>query len=181
MRIVVSGSHATGKSTLVSDVAMAHPRYTVLPDPFDLVDEDEPASAGSFTRQLVVAADRLGEWPPGSDVIAERGPLDLLAYLHALDVLGRPGLDDAALARLEGVTAAAMHHADLLVVLPVDHAAGIHVPDDEDPELRAAMDAALLDLVDEGDLTGAARVLELTGPPDVRLTALSRAITAYPM
>ncbi len=108
MRIVVSGSHATGKSTLVSDVAMAHPGYTVLPDPFELVDEDDPASAGSFVRQLVVAAERLGEWAPGTDVIAERGPLDLLAYLRALDALGRPGVSPEVTERLEVVTAEAM-------------------------------------------------------------------------
>ena len=71
-------------------------------------------------------------------------------------------------------------HVDLLVVLPVDATAGIHVPDDEDPELREAMDAALLDLVDEGDLVGGARVLELTGSEQERLARVSAAIEAYP-
>ncbi|WP_377642651.1 AAA family ATPase [Oryzobacter terrae] len=180
MRIVVSGSHATGKSTLVSDLAMAHPGHAVLPDPFELVDEDDPASATSFVRQLHVAAERLGEWAPGSDVIAERGPLDLLAYLRALDALGRPGVGAGTMARLEGVTAAAMEHVDLLVVLPADDAAGIHVPDDEDPAVRDAMDDALLDLLADADLVGRARVLEVTGSEAERLARVTEAMNAYP-
>ena len=32
MRIVVSGTHASGKSTLISDFALRHPEFTVLPD-----------------------------------------------------------------------------------------------------------------------------------------------------
>ena len=39
VRIVVSGTHASGKSTLVSDLAMAL-GYAQLPDPFELVDDD---------------------------------------------------------------------------------------------------------------------------------------------
>ncbi|WP_392542059.1 AAA family ATPase [Oryzobacter telluris] len=176
MRIVVSGTHAVGKSTLVSDFALAHPTYVVLPDPFELVDEEDAASAWSFVAQLHVAAERLTEWGPGSDVVAERGPLDLLAYLRALDDLGRGSVAPGLLATLEAGSAEAMGHVDLLVVLPLDPAAGIWVPDDEDPELREAMDAALLDLVEDPDLVGAARVLELTGPPEARLARLTRAV-----
>ena len=74
MRIVVSGTHASGKSTLVSDLAMAL-GYAQLPDPFELVDDDvEPAGAESFGQQLAVAAERLVELPAGADVVAERGP-----------------------------------------------------------------------------------------------------------
>ena len=90
MRIVVSGTHASGKSTLVSDLAMAL-GYAQLPDPFELVDDDvEPAGAESFGQQLAVAAERLVELPAGADVVAERGPVDFLAYLEALADLGRP-------------------------------------------------------------------------------------------
>ena len=60
MRIVVSGTHASGKSTLISDFVQRHPEYEVLPDPFELMDESWDApSAALFAAQLSVAAARL--------------------------------------------------------------------------------------------------------------------------
>ena len=179
MRIVVSGTHASGKSTLVSDLAMAA-GYPQLPDPFDLVDDDrEPSGATSFVEQLRVSAERLTELPAGSGVVAERGPLDFLAYLAALADLGRRSVDAPLDGALRSTTTQAMGHVDLLVVLPLDERAGIRVPDDEDPALRDAMDARLLDLVEDQDLVPAStRVLEVTGTPQQRLATVLAAVLA---
>lgn len=178
MRVVVSGTHASGKSTLVSDVALALPGYDQLPDPFELVDDDgDPAGAASFVQQLLVAAERLAELPPGTDVVAERGPVDLLAYLAALADLGRRSAAPDLLARLRATTAEAMAHVDLLVVLPLESPDGIRVPDDEDPDLRGAMEERLLELVDDPDLVGpATRVVEVAGPPEARLEQVLAAV-----
>lgn len=179
MRIVVSGTHASGKSTLVSDVA-ASLGYASLPDPFELVDEDDdPAGATSLVRQLLVAAERLVGLAPGADVVAERGPVDLLAYLEALAELGRPSVDPRLMARLRSTTTEAMAHTDLLVVVPLDPRTGITVPDDEDPDLRDTMDGRLLDLCDDDELVGSVgRVLEVAGPPQARLEQVLAAVTA---
>lgn len=179
MRIVVSGTHASGKSTLVSDLA-ATLGCPALPDPFELVDDDlDPAGAASFVAQLDVAAERLVELPHSADVVAERGPVDLLAYLAALSDLGRPSVGPVVLGRLRASTAAAMTHVDLLVVLPLDPAAGIRVPEDEDPGLRDAMDARLLDLVDDDELVGpATTVVEVAGGPEERLAQALAALRA---
>ncbi|HEX6887325.1 MAG TPA: hypothetical protein VF143_04390 [Candidatus Nanopelagicales bacterium] len=139
----------------------------------------EPAGAESFGRQLAVAAERLVDLPAGADAVAERGPLDFLAYLGALADLGRPSVRRDVVARLRATTAEAMAHVDLLVVLPLEVPDLIHVPDDEDPELREAMDAHLLDLIaDPGLVPGATRVLEVTGAPEQRLSACLRAVGA---
>jgi hypothetical protein len=177
VRVVVSGTHASGKSTLVSDLAAAL-GYRQLPDPFELVDDDvEPGGVESFVLQLVVAAERLVELSTGAGVVAERGPLDFLAYLASLADLGRRTVGPDTLARLRAVTAEAMAHVDLLVVLPLSPRDGIHVPDDEDPDLREAMDARLLELVDDDELIGpGTRVVELSGTPDERITALLRVV-----
>ena len=172
MRIVVSGTHATGKSTLISDFALAHPEFAVLPDPFDLVD-DGPGS-GSFVAQLRFSAERLLDPTLPRAVIAERGPLDFLAYLAAIDELGRSGAAAELVRREAPLTARAMARVDLLVLLAPD---GIAVPDDEDPELREATADALLDLADDPDLTGTARILELSGDPVTRLAALRSAVS----
>ena len=92
MRIAVAGTHASGKSTLIADFLAAHPEYEHEPEPYEWLDEDlEAPDAGSFFRQLQLAVRSSGEHPPGARVIAERSPLDFLAYIMALDELGRGG------------------------------------------------------------------------------------------
>ena len=179
MRIVVSGTHASGKSTLVSDLAEAL-GFAPLPDPYELVDDvDDPAGVVSFVAQLEIAAERLVEPAPAADVVAERGPVDLLAYLEALAVLGRPSVGAGSMARLRLATAEAMTHVDLLVVIPLDPEVGIEVPDDEDPELREVMDERLLELCDDEDLVGGAtRVVEVAGPPESRVAQVLAAVEA---
>ncbi len=168
MRIVVSGTHASGKSTLIADFAAAHPGYRMLPDPFELLDEAEDAGAASFVAQLRLSSARLARLPPGAAVIAERGPLDFLAYLDALDALGRPGVTRELLRSAAETTARAMARVDLLVVLPLTPADDIRVPADEDPALREAMDSSLREFADDPELTAGARVVEIVGAPETR-------------
>lgn len=181
MRIVVSGTHASGKSTLISDFAIRHPDFTVLPDPFDLVDEawDQP-SPTLFARQLRVTAQRLAPDEIVGNVIAERGPLDFLAYLLALhEVTGVPGSPEL-LERSAIVTAEALAHVDLLVVLPLNSADAIDVGADEDPELRSAMNDVLMDLVDDPDLVGSRlKVEEVVGSPTDRLHQLETLVSEF--
>jgi hypothetical protein len=179
VRIVVSGTHASGKSTLVSDLALALRGYAQLPDPFELVDHANAVGAASFGQQLIVTAERLVDLPPGCDVVAERGPVDFLAYLAASADLGRGSVAPDLMASLRAVTAEAMGHVDLLVVLPLEPPDAIWVPDDEDPRLREAMDAHLLDLVEDDDLVGSVgRIVEVTGPPELRLSRVVAAVAA---
>jgi len=172
VRIVVSGTHASGKSTLISDFAGRHPQFVVLTDPFESMDEaDDTPRAGMFAAQLRIAAERLTEDGP-ADVIAERGPLDFLAYLLALaDLTGRP-LDEDVLRLATDRTAEALRTVDLLAVLPLTSADAIDVPTDEHLALREAMNDVLLELVDDSDIVGRTRVVELTGSPAQRLHAL---------
>lgn len=174
MRIVVSGTHASGKSTLVAAFAAAHPDFVVFGDPAEALDEPG-ADAGSFLAQLRMASARLLTRPPVPRLIAERGPLDFLAYLGALDLLRRPGRADIP-DRDRMLAAHALATLDLLVVLPLSPRDGIHVPPDEDPELREAMDEVLLELVDDPDLVGDVPVVELTGTPEQRLVDFLRAL-----
>lgn len=169
MIVVVSGTHASGKTSLIDDFAAAHPEFEVLPDPYELLDGAD-AGGGSFFAQLQVTAARLLE--AEGDVIAERGPLDFLAYLDALDVLGRPERAPEAFRRGVELCREAMAGVDVLVVLPLNAADRIDVPDDEDPELRDAMNDSLLDLMDDEDLTGGAHILELSGTRPDRLAQL---------
>lgn len=174
MRIVVSGTHASGKSTLISDFALRNPRFEVLPDPFELVDERDDAPAASlFAQQLGIAADRLTAETHGADLIAERGPLDFLAYLLALGELTGAELDDGVHERMRHRTAEALSTIDLLVVLPLTAGDPMRVGSDEHPELRDAMNDALVELIDDPDLVDpSVTVAEITGSPEARVAAL---------
>lgn len=113
MRIVVSGTHASGKSTLVSDFALRHREFTVLPDPFDLVDEtsDRP-SVALFAAQLRVSADRLDPEESDENLIAERGPIDFIAYLLALDDLSGTAGSRELMQRSMAISREALDHVD---------------------------------------------------------------------
>jgi hypothetical protein len=182
MRIVVSGTHASGKSTLISDFALRHPDFVLLPDPFELLDEDEDQpSEAMFAAQLRASADRLVALSPEADVIAERGPLDFLAYLLATAELAGRRLPGDFLQRALLLTVDAMAYVDLLVVLPLEVDDSIRAGVDEHLALREATDDRLLDLVDDPDLVGHdITVLELAGEPMVRLEALERAVMTTP-
>lgn len=175
MRIVVSGTHGSGKSTLISDFAVGHPDFEVLGDPFETVEDLDAAGAELFAAQLEVSAARLRGLSPGENAIAERGPLDFLAYLDALDTLRRPARSPGLFRRGIPRAAAAMRNVDLLVLLPLYANSGIQVADDEDPELREAMNDSLLELADDPDLCGGAVVVEITGGAESRLTQLEAA------
>lgn len=174
MRIVVSGTHASGKSTLISDFVLRHPHFTVLPDPFELIDEawDAPGVA-MFARQLRISADRLARGDSTSNVIAERGPLDFLAYLLALDDRTVSGVSREMLDRSRAMTADALRAVDVLVVLPLSTSHPIDVGAEEFPDLRIAMNDELLDLIYDTDLIGAhVHVAEITGDREHRVAQL---------
>ena len=177
MLVVISGTHASGKSTLICDFMARHPDFQMLPDPFEVLDDaDVDPGTDSFSAQLQLAAARLTEPPRGVSRIAERGPLDFLAYLDALVSLDRPTRSPALFRSGLATTALAMAHVDLLVLLPLAESDYIEVSADEDPELRVAMNDSLLELADDPDLVGNAGVVEITGSPTQRLTQLEDAI-----
>lgn len=176
MRIVVSGTHASGKSTLISDFARRHPEFEVFDDPYEFLDE-APAEpdAATFAAQFAISVDRLLDHD-GGQVIAERGPLDFLAYLEALEQLGRRTRGGAPTSRMVELTAAAMAKVDVLVLLPLNDRDRIEIASEEDPELRFAMNDALLDFADDSTLTSGATVVEITGDQASRLAQLESAI-----
>jgi predicted ATPase len=178
LRVVVSGTHASGKSTLIADFAERHPEFAVLPDPFESLDENlDAVSPALFAAQLRVAAQRLSPGESPEPLVAERGPIDFLAYLDALDELGVAAIAREVRDRAVAMTRDALEHVDLLVVLPLDEAHPIAVGADEDPALRDAMDEALRDLVDDPDVVGDRLVvIEITGDRAQRLAAMEHAV-----
>jgi predicted ATPase len=95
MRIAVSGTHCCGKTTLVDEFLLAHQEFAHEPEPYAVLQDDhgevfaaEP-SADDFYHQLEFNVSRLRRYSSGDRVIYERSPADFLAYLLALNELGR--------------------------------------------------------------------------------------------
>src|SRR5256885_4068270 len=83
MRIALSGSHRTGKSTLRGDLAEQLPGYATVAEPYEVLEEEgyqfaQPPSLEDYLRQLERSIELLGE--RREDAVFERCPLDFLAY-----------------------------------------------------------------------------------------------------
>ncbi|HEX7829125.1 MAG TPA: hypothetical protein VF787_05690, partial [Thermoanaerobaculia bacterium] len=160
------------------DFLHAHRDYAHEPEPYEWLDEPAEPDAESFYRQLELSVERLRRYPPGARVIAERSPVDFLAYLLALDDLHRSGRDCALIASATELAAEGIQQLDLLIVLPLDD--GIELAESEDLELREAMNERLLDLITTDPYAlftqATPRVVEIEGSPRERLLALEAVI-----
>lgn len=172
MRIAVAGTHGSGKSTLIADFLSEHPAFSSVLEPFEYLDEtDASPDALGFLRQLRVSERLLAEYPRSADLIAERSPLDFVAYLLALDELGRSRLSPESIASAIALAERTLGEIDLLAVLPLERRPEFRVGEDEDVPLREEMDRQLLDIVEEyaTDLN----VIEITGSRDQRRRILA--------
>lgn len=181
VRIAVSGTHCSGKTTLIEDLLAVHRNYVHEPEPYEWLQEgeaDEP-NVDDFYRQLELSVERLTGYQPGANVIAERSPLDFVAYMLALADLGRAGGDCALIAAASERAAVGMAHVDLLVLLPLNDVDGIVAPESEDLELREAMNDRLVDIIATDAYSlfagGRPRVVEIEGGRDERLRQLEQA------
>ena len=186
MRIAVSGSHCSGKTTLIDEFLRVHPEFAHEPEPYTILVEDygeefssEPC-ADDFYRQLEFNVDRLRRYPAGERVIYERSPVDFLAYILALKDLNREDVDPGVVETALGTVSDAMRNLDLIMLLPLDEPDGIEIPDSEDPELRTAVDSRLTAILCDGEIgvvsSGCAMVVEARGSTAQRLRTLEEAM-----
>ena len=180
MRVAVSGSHGTGKSTLIAAFLARRPEYLHEPEAYEeLADEvrlgDEgPDAEGleSMLRLAVAAVDRHAGTP---DVVFERSPVDYLAYAASTREWDSGSAGDF-IAACVPVVRQSVRKLDLIVLLPVG--TGVGGRSGEDPRFRRRVDGrlrrALID--DDYRLFGedAPSVVELSPVPERQLAELLR-------
>jgi AAA domain-containing protein len=168
MRIAVSGTHITGKSTLVAALGARLPQHRIVAEPYEILvergyDFADPPGVDDFVVQLKQSLFSLRRQSP--DLIFDRCPLDFLGYIAA-----SPGAERFDLEAWREPIARAMRSLDLVIAVHVDPA---HDPPiaGEDAAFRRAVDDALRDIVDgdEFDLCDGVAILPLAGPWDRRL------------
>jgi hypothetical protein len=159
MRVAISGTHCCGKSTLIDQFLLAHPDFTHEPEPYTVLEQDysevfaaEP-SPDDFYRQLEFNLDRLRRYQSGQRVIFERSPGDFLAYMLALNDVGRGEGTTRLIERSLGMVMEAIQLLDLIVFLSLNDEDDIEMSDSEDPELRGAVNCRLVGIFNDYDFT----------------------------
>ena len=175
MRIGISGTHGTGKTTLAEVLCASLPDHGMAQEPYYLLAEEGyefafPPSLEDY-RALLAQSVRSLSTPLLPNLIFDRTPLDYLAYLAAT---GAEPCPEASAATLRSVFAS----LDLLVVTPITPETEQVLPAPELPGLRSGMNDALLELIyaDPLDAWGDLPVLELNGPLAARLEEILAAL-----
>lgn len=170
-RIAISGTHLTGKSTLIEELVAHLPGYVAIPEPYEILtgrgyEFAYPPTTEEYILQLKqsLALHRRR----AANIIFDRSPLDFVAY-----ILASPGAERFDIEKWRAPIAAAIASLDLIVAIQLDP---IHDPIGftDDAAFRAAVDTELRDLLDSDrlDLLDETEVLPLTGPWDHRVSAI---------
>ncbi|MFF5078119.1 AAA family ATPase [Actinoplanes sp. NPDC000266] len=169
MRIAISGTHGTGKTTLGEAICARLPGHVMAEEPYYLLEDqgyecDFPPSAEDYRAMIGCSVRSLLAPPSPSGTVFDRSPLDYLAYLAA------GGADPAEQADPVGLRRA-FATLDLLVITVITPETERILPGAELPGLRTRMNDALLELMYDDPLGAWADtpVLELSGPLDARL------------
>lgn len=175
MRIAVSGTHRTGKSTLVEDLAEQLRGYRVVDEPYRLLEEEgyefsDPPALEDWVEQLRRSIEELeGDLSP--DLLLDRCPLDLLAYAQAHE--DRDALDlDEWMPRIREAT----ETLDLVLFVPIEHPDRIPVGPGEDPALRTSVNRELSSMLEEDSLGLGLEVVTVIGSRKERVAQVLQVI-----
>lgn len=167
MRIAVSGSHRTGKSTLVEDLCRSLPGHVSVDEPYRALEEEghpfhESPSLEDFELQLERSIRSLWERSPNQ--IFDRCPADFLAYLathpdqHAFDI-------EHWMSRVRD----AMESLDLVVLVPIEQPDRIQLSAEDRPKWRRLVADELRTLLLDDALDLGVTCLEVRGGARERL------------
>jgi len=167
MRIAVSGTHFSGKSTLVEALSEALPQYTTIDEPYHLLQEEgyefaEMPSIEDFELQLERSIESMDEIAP--NIIFDRCPADILGYLLSHTDVEAFDLEEW-LPRVQ----TAIRKLDLLVFLPIEEPDRIVLPLSQDAAYRQRVDEKLKEMILENSFDLEVDVLEVTGSPKTRV------------
>ena len=175
MRIAVSGTHFSGKSTLVASLLECLPNYTSVDEPYFLLEQEgyefsHPPLLEDFEEQLKRSVTAINE--SQNDTIFDRCPLDCLAYMLALsksiDVNLWAEQMEAAIERLE-----------LIIFLSIEYRDRIIVPPSQNLKMRAKVDEKLAELIidDSLGMLEDVEVLEVVGSLEDRVKIIKEKLS----
>jgi predicted ATPase len=172
VRVAVSGSHRTGKTTLVEALSSLLPTYDVCDEPYRVLEDEgyefaDPPSVEDFERQLRHSIETLAD--AGANVLLDRCPLDFVAYLQELD-------EELDLEHWVDEIRSSLALLDLVVVVPIETPDRIAVAAHEDLRLRLRVDERLRVLALDDPHGFEVVTLEVSGGVDDRVRQVMRAM-----
>ena len=184
MRIAVTGTHGSGKTTLIGDFVAAHHDYESVPEPYWLLAQNgmpfaDGPTTGDLEEQLGQSCKLILDHASLVNVIFDRCPLDFLAYL---DIVGADeGFEWLPSGRLLGRIGAALASLDLVIFVPLRQPDEIDVSI-EYPRLRTRVDRRLKTMLAQDDLGllhDGPRILEVSGTREQRLARIAAMLTPW--
>lgn len=175
MRIAVSGTHFSGKSTLVQALGKELPGYEIYDEPYWALTElgrqfSDPPTIEEFEEQLEYSIALIKE--SSTNAIFDRCPIDFLGYALAVAEIDAIEFDSET---WESRIAKILPSIDLLVFLPLENPDRIPVPASEDRLLRELVDEKLRELIIENSRhIMTAKALEMTGSVDERVKEIKQ-------
>lgn len=183
MRIAVTGTHGSGKTTLIDDFIAVQRAHESVPEPYWLLDQQgvpfaNGATVDDLEEQFVASCRLILNHGGDRDVIFDRCPLDFLAYLEV--VSASEGFEWLPSSRQLMDVSKALATLDMVVFVPLTS------PDDipiriELPRLRSRVDRRLKTMLREDDLGllhDGPRILEVTGPRAQRVEMITSVLGA---
>ncbi|MPS75035.1 MAG: hypothetical protein E2590_18060 [Chryseobacterium sp.] len=170
MRIVFTGSHRVGKTILAEEIADTLPDYELINEPYLQLEEEgylfsEIPTLDDYIEQFNFSVEQLQN--SGDNVIFDRCPLDLLAYVYAV------GKKKNISALYEEMTRA-IAEIDLLIFVPIEKVDLIVCQESDLPNLRQEVNDILEDWI--GDFSN--EILEVAGTLENRKKQILDKITS---
>ena len=126
MRISISGTACTGKSTLIRNILAVWPNYKTPEKTYrDIIEEEELphstlTSVDTQWKILNHMIDQLHSYEKGDKVIFDRCPLDNLVYTLWAHDRGIEGFDKQFVDKCIALTKESMRHLDIIFLLNYD-------------------------------------------------------------
>ncbi len=175
MHIAFSGTHYSGKSTLIHALLAEMPGYEAFEEPYWILTElgrpfSDPPTIEEFEEQLEYSIKLIEESPQRA--LFDRSPIDFLGY--AL-VIAEENSEEFDTEKWESRIERVLPLLDLIVFLPLENPDRIPIPDSEEKYFRELVDKKLRDLIIE-DTHGIMnrKVLEVTGTVSERVKKMKQ-------
>lgn len=160
MKIAITGAHRVGKTTLVENLKESLLEYINKAEPYSELEEkglffSEIPDPEDYILQLEHSIEQIST--SGNNVIFDRCPIDLLAYIQATNKFEN-------IQSLYHRVKTVMTAIDLLVFVPIEEPDLIGCPESDLPDLRLQVNEILNDWVWDFDTD----LLEVVGSPLAR-------------
>lgn len=148
MRIAISGTANTGKTTLIKDFLKEWPSYSTPDKTYrDLLDSDSHSKTTNKEMQeniLNFMVDQVQEYRKGDKVIFDRCPIDNIVYTLWAFEKGETDIDEEFIQKSMELVKNTMCFYDVIFFIPITKASPVKVVDDgtreTDPKYIAEID-----------------------------------------